>query len=434
MSKEKLIPIIKGGSVMQWRSNPHPISDFSDWKTDKRIELRPDFQRKEVWSRRAQIMLIDTILKNIPMPKLYIQAVIRENVTYRSVIDGQQRLTAIFAFIKGDFKLSKPYIGEFDDKNFADLPKQEQEKFLAYQLDTNEVVNATEEEIRELYSRVNKYIVPLNQQELRRADFPGDFLNLCEELALLPYFEDSKVFSVSSRRRMGDVEYISELLSILISGPQNKKETLDDFYLDYSIWEPESMKNTQNQFEKIIEDLLLIFPPELFPISNKRFRQKADFYSLFAAIYELQLEGYSIIEKDLILLRKDLELLDIHINPHSNGVFSEYAIKCVSEANTIGSRTWRKNILKSILSGTYFGKVPDKQTRELFKEILIALNLSDNRDCQHYPECPLCHKVIMNYDIVTWQKTAKQFQLENAFFVHKDCISRSDYLIHDTKD
>lgn len=433
MSKLKLMSIIKGGSVMRWRSNPHPISDFCDWKTAERIELRPDFQRKEVWSRRAQIMLIDTILKNIPMPKLYIQAVIREKITFRSVIDGQQRLTAIFAFIKGDFTLSKPYTGEFIDKNFEDLPTQEQDLFLAYQLDTNEVTDATEEEIRELYSRVNKYIVPLNQQELRRADFPGDFLSLCEELALLPYFEDSKVFSVSSRRRMADVEYISELLSILISGPQNKKETLDNFYLDFSVWDPESMKSTQTHFEEILKDLELIFPNELFPISNKRFCQKADFYSLFAAIHELQLEGYSIMDKDLTLLRNDLKILDMHINPHSTGIFSDYAIKCVSEANTVGSRTWRKNVLKSILSGTYIEKVPDKQTLELFKEMLIALDLiGDPGDCHIYPECPLCHNEIIDYDIVTWHNTADQFQLENAVFVHKDCISHSDYLILDT--
>ena len=51
---------------MQWESYSHPISDVRDWNDSCRLELRPDFQRNEVWSKAAQIMLIDTIIwKNI---------------------------------------------------------------------------------------------------------------------------------------------------------------------------------------------------------------------------------------------------------------------------------------------------------------------------------------------------------------------------------
>ena len=80
---------------MKWESYTHPISDIRDWNKNKRLELRPDFQRNEVWSRAAQIMLIDTILKGIPIPKVYIKSIMKDGNTYRVVIDGQQRLTAI---------------------------------------------------------------------------------------------------------------------------------------------------------------------------------------------------------------------------------------------------------------------------------------------------------------------------------------------------
>ena len=74
-----------------------------------------------------------------------------------------------------------------------------------------------------MYSRVNKYTVQLNKQELRRADFPGDFIDLAEELSELEFFEKSKIFSVKQRRRMLDVEYIEELLGIMLEGIQDKK-------------------------------------------------------------------------------------------------------------------------------------------------------------------------------------------------------------------
>jgi hypothetical protein len=42
----------------------------------------------------------------------------------------------------------------------------------------NEINDASDDQLREIYSRVNKYSTVLNSQELRRSDFPGDFLTL----------------------------------------------------------------------------------------------------------------------------------------------------------------------------------------------------------------------------------------------------------------
>lgn len=39
---------------MKWESYSHPISDIRDWDNNNRLELKPDFQRNEVWSRAAQ--------------------------------------------------------------------------------------------------------------------------------------------------------------------------------------------------------------------------------------------------------------------------------------------------------------------------------------------------------------------------------------------
>jgi hypothetical protein len=148
---------------------------------------------------------------------------VRNNSPYRSVIDGQQRITTILSFIKDEFFLKKPYDGEFLDKKFSDLPKEIQNSFLRYKIDFNEINDASEEQLREIYSRVNKYSTVLTKQELRRADFPGDFLRLAEKLAVIPFFDEAKVFTITNRRRFGDAEYVSELLAGLIGGIQDKK-------------------------------------------------------------------------------------------------------------------------------------------------------------------------------------------------------------------
>ena len=36
---------------MNLNSSNHPISDLRDWNNEKKLEIRPDFQRREVWSK-----------------------------------------------------------------------------------------------------------------------------------------------------------------------------------------------------------------------------------------------------------------------------------------------------------------------------------------------------------------------------------------------
>ena len=72
------------------------ISDFLDWHREKRLEINQDFQRGSVWKPAARTFLIDTILRELPVPKVYLRTKI-DVVTKKSVreiVDGQQRLKA----------------------------------------------------------------------------------------------------------------------------------------------------------------------------------------------------------------------------------------------------------------------------------------------------------------------------------------------------
>ena len=113
----------------------------------------------------------------------------------------------------------------------------------------------TDKEIREVYARVNKYTVPLTKQELRRADFPGDFLDISEELALNNYFDDIGIFTPANRRRYGDVEYVSELLAAMIDGIQDKKNTLDNFYIKFAEWDESNKMEILNRFTGVLREL-----------------------------------------------------------------------------------------------------------------------------------------------------------------------------------
>ena len=338
---------------MKWESYSHPISDVRDWADNERLELRPDFQRNEVWTQAAQIMLIDTILKGIPIPKIYIKSIVKNEKTYRIVVDGQQRLTAILKFIRDELTLKKPYQGEYFNMKYSELPESVHDDFIRYKIDINEIFNPSDEEIRDLYSRVNKYTVQLNKQELRKADFPGEFISLAEKISENPFFDSSRIFSVKQRRRMLDVEFVEELLTIVLEGVQDKKEYLDNVCEKYVILEDE--RGIEQKFLGVIQDISIIFDLETFPIQDTRFRQKSDFYSLFACVLSLRETGKLKIDK-LQKIRNELRGMDEYIGPQSeDDEYREYATRCLSDANSITNRNWRTEFMRKRMAILYEG-------------------------------------------------------------------------------
>jgi hypothetical protein len=446
---------------IEWQPSTNSILDLKDWTDNDRLEIRPSFQRKFVWGDAAKIMLIDTILKNIPMPKIFLSNLVRNNSPYRSVIDGQQRITTILSFIKDEFFLKKPYDGEFLDKKFSDLPKEIQNSFLRYKIDFNEINDASEEQLREIYSRVNKYSTVLTKQELRRADFPGDFLRLAEKLAVIPFFDEAKVFTITNRRRFGDAEYVSELLAGLIGGIQDKKNTLDDFYKDYADWNITEEDKIEKEFIEILKDIHLIFNEKEHTgqsgpitacyheklkfkgfIGKTRFKQKADFYALFFAISKLKRLGHNIGNKNLENLRTDLLFMDKYTDPHSNiDLFREYATRCLSDANSKTSREWRVNFLFNILSGTYVSNVSVESNEQLSNIAIDWIEVIQSRDinlggCLSYFHCGKCKSEDnLSYEDendelhlcktnLYWDAKESNYQLTNSKFICGNCLEK----------
>lgn len=414
--------------MVHWNISPHPIADVRDWSDAGRLELQPDFQRREVWASSARIMLIDSILSDIPLPKIFLARTIKNGSVHRIVIDGQQRISAILGFLRNEFALDAPYVGPFAGKRFQDFGEAETDQFLRYRIDFNEADNPTDREVRDVYMRVNKYTVPLTKQELRRADFPGDFLTVSEELSVLDFFESAGIFTATDRRRYADAEYISEILALLIDGVQDKKTSLDDFYISLAEWETASKKDVLKRFDDVVNDLGLLFQDLPEGVRGTRFRQKADFYSLFLAIDNLRGEGHTLNGKSLGAIEGDIRMLDFGIRPEADvDVFSEYAIKCVSQANSASSRQWRANFLKAILGGTYRGKPPSGDDCILFFKIMDDLErASDGGMCpplEH--QCPGCDEIIEETGegcVLGWSPGETAYQISNAMWLHEKCI------------
>jgi uncharacterized protein with ParB-like and HNH nuclease domain len=79
------------------------------YKRRNRYEI-PDWQRTKVWDKAQKQHLIDTILRGWHLPKFYFRKIADDHF---EVVDGQQRLNAIFEFCGNTLPLSNKTAEEF---------------------------------------------------------------------------------------------------------------------------------------------------------------------------------------------------------------------------------------------------------------------------------------------------------------------------------
>ncbi len=198
---------------------------------DDLLEVRPPYQRNPVWLDPQKSSLIDTILHGYPVPELYMQDIVESDGTERHfVVDGQQRIRACMEFINGDFELDATESPSYAEMTFDDLSEPDKKKVWGYPFLVRLMPDVPEEEMRDIFKRINRYNMALNKQELRHATYWGEFITSMESLAKNDYWVTSGIFSANAFRRMLDVEFISELAIAVLQGPQNKKASLDRWY------------------------------------------------------------------------------------------------------------------------------------------------------------------------------------------------------------
>ena len=75
-----------------------PISDIKAHAERGRLNLSPSYQRGDVWPNTDAQMLMESILRGIPLPSVILMRTVDHGRSVYEVIDGKQRLTAILRF------------------------------------------------------------------------------------------------------------------------------------------------------------------------------------------------------------------------------------------------------------------------------------------------------------------------------------------------
>ena len=264
------------------------VTDFLDWRKQDSLNLNPPFQRRSVWKPDAKSYFIDTVVRGLPAPIIYIreQTDLKSQTTKREVIDGQQRLRTVFGFIDNSFTVKKIHNSEIGNLCFKDLPIKIQETILSYEFSTHILpINVEDRDVLQMFARLNATGTRLNNQELRNAEFFGEFKTLMYRLALqqLDKWIEWRIFSSDDISRMKEVETTSDLVMNMIDGLSTKNNTsIDEIYKKYDA-NFSGKDEIERRFLKIIDTINTLINDE---ITNSIYTLEVFFFTLFVYLYD----------------------------------------------------------------------------------------------------------------------------------------------------
>jgi len=224
------------------------------------IDLAPKYQRRERWDTTRQSELIESFLLNIPVPPIYLS---EEEYGIYSIIDGKQRITAVSDFLSNSFSLKglSSFV-EINGLRFRDLPKSLQNALRVRPfLRVITLLKQTRSDLKyEVFLRLNRGGVSLNNQEIRNVAFRGnlndliyneaennEFLKKCLNIA------DKKS---SAYQQMADVELIIRFLTLKDSWKEfsgNFSRSMDNFMLSNLNLSKSAAEETVSGFRSAIQ-------------------------------------------------------------------------------------------------------------------------------------------------------------------------------------
>lgn len=285
-----------------WEVNKtvYKVSDFVSWQRSGSLELSPSYQRRPVWQAGAKSYLIDTVLRGLPIPVVFLRDIgvdLDDLTQKREVVDGQQRIRTLLSFIGGgnltphfnpdrdDFTVRRNHNKDVAGKRFKELDRSYQQRILDYQFSVHVFPQHVDDrEILQIFARMNSTGVKLKNQELRNAHFYGELKTLMYELALeqLQRWRSWQLFTEDEIARMDEVELTSELTLLMLKGVSGRTKTvLDNMYREFDDSFP--MKTEISRRFRYVMDS--IDESMGVSVAESPFARRTLFYALFGAYY-----------------------------------------------------------------------------------------------------------------------------------------------------
>lgn len=376
------------------------LQEFIHLYDKGQLNLEPGFQRNSVWTTKDRCRLIESVCACRPIPSvfLYRSQDDRGRLKY-DVIDGKQRLESVLAFtgasgFRGqgfEIQTTLPNASEADWFDWRRLRNKGQESLVTgYKVQTVEVTGDLSDIIN-LFVLINSTGKRLTNAEKRHARFyHSSFLKLAGKVAerRRHFFVENGVLSAGLISRMKHVEFVSELMaSILASGPINKKTALDSIIGGQTMTTRE-LRKAEAQFTLTLNRLTKMFPK----LSETRFRNSVDLYTLFMVVWDLERDGAILTnsernrqaEKLLTWLSDGVDEVRTQIRKAQGAkpdqqVFADYVLTIQGDTDSLSTRQRRAALVGKLIGGIFEKK--DEKRGFTEEQRRLIWNSADTKKC-----------------------------------------------------
>lgn len=317
--------------------------------SDGKLNARPDFQRRLVWTNDDKVSFIRTVLRGLPFPEIYVCAGTLDAETGEAtefLVDGQQRLTTLHQYFKGASSLK---LGDLDP--YVQLEVSQKEAFLEYEVVVRDLGKQPLDQIREIFELINSANYALNSIEIKNARYAGAFKRFCESIADREDFKEWKIFKRTDVRRMQDLRYCLVLVATLLSTYFNRDEEIESYLQKYNDEFPhaDKMKDEIDHVFDFIRSMSL-------PGSSRAYR-KTDLFSLIVEVHRAFFKRRVSLNAGDAAVRL-LAFFD-DVETASQGYYDMNHLAVMYYRTTVraaidrGNRRRRGEILQSLLDSTY---------------------------------------------------------------------------------
>lgn len=403
----------------------------------RHLNLSPGFQRESVWTTKDRQKLIDSILRNYPIPAIFLYRREENGEIIYDVIDGKQRMETCLMFmglIRGNQFYAKTQMPDKDERewiNYKLLQRRAKQYLLTGYKITAIEVNGDPSDVIELFVRINSTGKALSAAEKRHAKYyHSPFLKIAGKLASRyeSYFLENEILTDAQISRMKHVELICELMISMYQGDLiNKKAALDKMMDDKSL----SLAKAKSIEAKVVRTFNEI--KKMFPnLYQTRFKQLSDFYSLAVLIYKFEVENLILTDRrrnklawELLVAFSDgvdqTRLLQKKVEgiPPKLEKCREYLLTVLQSTDEISQRRRREDILRGLLESIFRKK--DKNRLFSPEQRRILWNTSKDRMCKK------CGRAVtwadFTVDHIKPFSKGGATKLVNAAIMHQSCNS-----------
>lgn len=310
---------------MRFSQKPKTVQAWIKMIRDNDMSFDHPLQREEgQWSNATASKFIRLLIKQIPMPNCYAQYI--DNIL--KPIDGVQRFTTIRDFYADEFALAedtkdviiKETSYTIAGKKFSELDEQVKDAFLNTEISMYEIMDATEEDIRDMFEGLNSG-KPLNAKQLRPVYESNEFREAVKSLANHAFIQNNT--TAAQHRNASDRDMIRQTFMLLATDDTHdytsfRKDDINAFVLE----DGDEQLGKVEQFKKLLEQLSA-------NIGDKKLRMPYTSFPMMLACGFEFIDDHEKIEKYANAVR------DFAKNYKSNNTYKSYGTSGTTDSKVI---------------------------------------------------------------------------------------------------